>query len=211
MSVPHLDRRTVDGANHLMFGPYATFSTKLLKRGRLTDFFTTLRPSNLWTVASAGATNLKLVRFLIAELLASPRHRFRQLQRYYPAANRKDWELISAGQRAQLVKPGSGGIGTLQHGTELITDSERTVSGLLGASPGASTAVPVMLDVVRRCFPELWEDGGRELLTEAIPGLAVTVWTDDLVAETTAATDRALGLEPVVLRLNPGCDSRTDE
>ncbi|WP_120298846.1 malate:quinone oxidoreductase [Gordonia phthalatica] len=194
MSVPHLDHRTVDGLDHLMFGPYATFSTKLLKHGRLTDFFATLRPSNLWTVMSAGATNLSLVRFLVSELLASPRRRFRQLQRYYPTAHRDDWELIPAGQRAQLVTPGPRGIGVLQQGTELITTSDGDMSGLLGASPGASTAVPIMVDLLGRCFPDQWAAGWEAALNSAIPGLAVTEWTDEAVAQATASTAQSLGL-----------------
>ena len=32
-----------------------------------------------------------------------------------------------------------------------------TIASVLGASPGASTAVPIMIEVLRRCFP------GREL------------------------------------------------
>ncbi|MBM7368945.1 malate:quinone oxidoreductase [Gordonia hydrophobica] len=196
MSVPHLDRRTVDGADHLMFGPYATFSTKLLKHGHLTDFFATLRPTNLWTVASAGATNLDLVRYLISELLASPQRRFRQLQRYYPTARRADWELIGAGQRAQLVKPGDGAAGVLHQGTELVTSADRAVSGLLGASPGASTAVPIMLDLLRRVFPEEWASGWESELTAAINGLAVDRWTDQVVSAATASTAQSLRLAP---------------
>ena len=194
MSVPHLDRRTVGGTDHLMFGPYATFSTKLLKHGRLTDFFATLRPSNLWTVATAGATNLDLVRFLISELIASPRRRFQQLQRYYPTAQRADWELIPAGQRAQLVTPGSHGIGVLQQGTELIMSADRGVSGLLGASPGASTAVPIMTELLQRCFPDEWAAGWRTALTEAVPGLAVDEWDADTVSCATDTTARSLRL-----------------
>lgn len=150
MSVPHLDRRYVDGADHLMFGPYATFSTKLLKQGRLTDFFTTLRPGNLHVVAAAGLQNFGLVRYLVGQLAASPRARFAQLQRFYPAADPAQWELVAAGQRAQLVTPDRRRIGVLQQGTELVTGGDGTIAGLLGASPGASTAVPIMQDLLVR-------------------------------------------------------------
>ncbi|MCA0156194.1 malate:quinone oxidoreductase [Tsukamurella sp. M9C] len=150
MSVPHLDRRYVDGADHLLFGPYATFSTKLLKRGRLTDFFTTLRPGNLHVIAAAGLQNLALVRYLVAQLAASRRARFADLQRFYPAADPAQWELVPAGQRAQLVTPDRRRIGVLQQGTELVTGADGTIAGLLGASPGASTAVPIMQDLLVR-------------------------------------------------------------
>ncbi|GAA1089424.1 malate:quinone oxidoreductase [Tsukamurella strandjordii] len=150
MSVPHLDRRYVDGADHLMFGPYATFSTKLLKRGRLTDFFTTVRPGNLHVIAAAALQNLALVRYLISELLAGKRKKFAQLQRFYPDADPGQWELIAAGQRAQLVTPDRRRIGVLQQGTELVSGADGTIAGLLGASPGASTAVPIMVDLLDR-------------------------------------------------------------
>ncbi|WP_019203833.1 FAD-dependent oxidoreductase [Tsukamurella sp. 1534] len=150
MSVPHLDRRCVDGADHLMFGPYATFSTKLLKNGRLTDFFATLRPGNLHVIAAAMAQNLPLVKYLVTELAAGPKKKFAQLRRMYPDADPAQWELIPAGQRAQLVTPDRRRGGVLQQGTELVVGSDGTIAGLLGASPGASTAVPIMLELAAR-------------------------------------------------------------
>lgn len=150
MSVPHLDKRIVDGTGHLMFGPYATFSTKLLKQGRLTDFFTTLRWHNLPVLATAMWSNLALVRYLIGQLLAGRRQRHAYLARYYPNADPGQWELITAGQRAQLVSPDARRRGVLRSGTELVVSADGTIAGLLGASPGASTAVPIMIDLLRR-------------------------------------------------------------
>jgi len=150
MSVPHLDKRVVDGAGHLMFGPYATFSTKLLKHGRLTDFFTTLRRHNLLVLATALWANRALVHYLIGQLLAGPRHRHAYLTRYYPRADPRQWELITAGQRAQLVSPDARHRGVLRSGTELVVSADGTIAGLLGASPGASTAVPIMIDLLGR-------------------------------------------------------------
>ncbi|KJR09473.1 malate:quinone oxidoreductase [Gordonia sihwensis] len=196
MSVPHLDRRTVRGRDHLMFGPYATFSTRLLKGGHLWDFFATLHPRNLWTVMSAAATNLDLVRYLVSELLAGRAKRFAQLQRYLPEARDADWTLVHAGQRAQLVTPGPGVAGVLQQGTELIVSADRQVSGLLGASPGASTAVPIMIDLLRRAFPAEWSQRWAEDLHAAVPDLRVEEWTHDDVRRATAETARALRLRP---------------
>lgn len=150
MSVPHLDKRIVDGTGHLMFGPYATFSTKLLKHGRLTDFFTTLRWHNLPVLATAMWANLALVRYLISQLLAGGRRRHAHLTRYYPRADPGQWELIAAGQRAQLVSPDARNRGVLRSGTELVVSADGTIAGLLGASPGASTAVPIMIDLLQR-------------------------------------------------------------
>ena len=194
MSVPHLDKRVVDGAGYLMFGPYATFSTKLLKAGKLTDFFTTLRWHNLHVLAAAAAQSLPLVRYLITELLTPRSGKIRELQRYYPGADPADWELLAAGQRAQLVTPDRDRIGALQSGTELVTSADGTIAGLLGASPGASTAVPIMLDLLQRCFPEQWSASWRAQVDTAIPGHAVTRWDRAAVDDSFARTAAALSL-----------------
>ncbi len=157
MSVPHLDKRIVDGTGHLMFGPYATFSTKLLKHGRLTDFFATVRWHNVAVLATAAWRNLALVRYLIGQLLATRTRKHAALARYYPNADPAQWELISGGQRAQLVTPDADHRGVLRSGTELVVSADRSIAGLLGASPGASTAVPIMVDLLQRCFPQQWE------------------------------------------------------
>jgi len=154
MSVPHLDARTVDDENYVMFGPYATFSTKLLKHGRLTDAFTILRWRNLPVIAAALCQNVGLIRYLITELLSSRRRKFDQLRQFVPTARPEEWELIAAGQRAQLVKPDRRRIGRLEQGTEMVVSADRTIAGLLGASPGASTAVPIMSDLIEQCFSD---------------------------------------------------------
>ena len=74
-----------------------------------------------------------------------------------PTAQDDDWELLQAGQRAQVMKGGK-----LQFGTEVVAAADGSIAGLLGASPGASTAVPIMLDVLQRCFPEQYGGVGAE-------------------------------------------------
>ncbi|WP_312178747.1 malate dehydrogenase (quinone) [Arthrobacter sp.] len=166
MSVPHLDKRIVDGREYLMFGPYATFSTRLLKNGTLSDFFTTLRPGNLHVMAAAAIQSLPLVKYLITELAARPASKFAQLQQFYPRAEPSQWELIPAGQRAQLVTPDRRAVGVLRQGTELVTADDLSMSGLLGASPGASTAVPIMFGLLRKCFPEQWGKTWGAIISE---------------------------------------------
>lgn len=194
MSVPHLDRRNVGGTAHVMFGPYATFSTKLLKHGKLTDFFTTTTLRNLPVITAAGLQNLSLVKYLVKELMAGPQRKFEELQRYYPDADMKDWELILAGQRAQVVQPHKKKIGELQFGTELITGADGSMSGLLGASPGASTAVPIMLELLQTCFPQEWKASWAEHLAEAVPDLDRSTWDAEAVRSTSADTSAALDL-----------------
>ncbi|MFE3545329.1 malate dehydrogenase (quinone) [Nocardia sp. NPDC059177] len=168
MSVPHLDRREVDGEAALLFGPFATFSTRLLRYGKLTDLFTTLRPHNVVPLAAVGVRNPGLLRYLVGQLIASPRRKFAQLQRFYPTADPAGWELVQAGQRAQLVKPDRRRGGVLEFGTELVTGADGTVAGLLGASPGASIAPSIMRDLLERCFPERRYEWAP-LLAELLP------------------------------------------
>ncbi|WP_296395390.1 malate dehydrogenase (quinone) [Williamsia sp.] len=175
MSVPHLDRRFVDGTAHLMFGPYATFSTRLLKSGRWTDFFTTVRRHNWHVIIAAVLQNLSLVTYLIGQLTARPRQRFAHLRRYLPGAEPADWELVSAGQRAQLITPDRRRIGVIQQGTELVVSTDGTITGLLGASPGASTAVSIMIDLLQRSFPDDWHNSWDAELSDAMAGTDLTV------------------------------------
>ncbi len=164
MSLPHLDKRAVDGHVSLMFGPYATFSTRLLKHGRLRDLFTTVTLSNLPVLLSVGLKNFPLVRYLISQLLSPRRRKFEQLRKYYPGADTADWYPIQAGQRAQLIKPASKVTGELMFGTEIIAGADGTIAGVLGASPGASVAPSMMLDVIEMCFPDTLEKTTRSPL-----------------------------------------------
>ncbi|MEQ6901620.1 malate dehydrogenase (quinone) [Nocardioides sp. YIM 152588] len=200
MSVPHLDTRVVDGESSLMFGPYAGFSPRFLKHGSIFDLLKSVRLHNLIPMLVVGLRNLSLVRYLIAEVFASKKAQLSQLRDFYPAANADDWEKIVAGQRVQVIKPtGSGRFwrgGSLQFGTEVITSADGSIAGLLGASPGASTAVAAMLDVMERCFPEHLAEW-RPALEKAMPSYGTLLTQNpELAAEVAATTARTLALEP---------------
>jgi malate dehydrogenase (quinone) len=167
MSVPHLDTRIVDGQSSLLFGPYAGFSPKFLKTGSWLDLPLSVRPHNLGPMLSVARDNFDLMKYLVGELLASKKKKLRALQEFMPTAQSKDWYLITAGQRVQVMKKDPKRGGVLQFGTEIITSSDGSLSGLLGASPGASTAVPIMVDLLKRCFPveyTAWEKKLRRLI-----------------------------------------------
>jgi malate dehydrogenase (quinone) len=170
MSVPHLDTRVVAGTPALMFGPYAGWSMKFLQQGSWTDLLRTVRPGNVVPLLAVAVHNLDLVRYLVTEVLASREARLRTLRGFMPTARGRDWELISAGQRVQVIKRGPGG-GVLEFGTELVTGADGSIAGLLGASPGASTAASAMLDLLGRCFPERAADW-RPRLEAMMPSLA---------------------------------------
>jgi malate dehydrogenase (quinone) len=192
MSVPHLDTRIVGGEASLMFGPYAGFNTKFLKTGSWWDLFSTIRPHNLVPMVRAGLANLDLVRYLVGQLAASKKTKFAALQEFMPNADPADWYRITAGQRVQVIKrdPEKGGV--LQFGTEVVTAADGSIAGLLGASPGASTAVPIMLDVLERCFPDRMA-GWMPQLKLMVPSYGTKLSDDPkLAGKTLAATQKAL-------------------
>ena len=167
MSVPHLDTRVVDGEASLMFGPFATFSPKFLKHGKITDIVAQVRPSNLGTMLKVAFDNPGLIKYLVSELLKNHNKKVESLREFMPSAKGEDWTLINAGQRAQVMKRDPKTGPALQFGTEVITSSDGSIAGLLGASPGASTAVSIMLDLLGRCFPDHiheWEPQLRALI-----------------------------------------------
>lgn len=167
MSVPHLDTRVVDGEASLMFGPFATFSPKFLKNGSLLDIVTQVRPSNLWPMLKVAIDNPSLITYLVGELLKDHKKKVDSLRQFMPTAEDDDWQLLNAGQRAQVMKKDAKKGGVLQFGTEVIASEDGSMAGLLGASPGASTAVSIMLGLLQRCFPdriESWEPRLRELI-----------------------------------------------
>lgn len=154
MSVPHLDTRMLNGVRSLLFGPYAGFSTKFLKNGSYFDLPLSIEVHNVWPMLSAGLHNIGLTKYLIEQVLQSPEDRFAALQQYYPEARFEDWELATAGQRVQIIKKDEEEGGVLKFGTEIVSAEDRSLAALLGASPGASTSVSIMLDVLRTCFPD---------------------------------------------------------
>lgn len=154
MSVPHLDTRVIDGKEVLLFGPFATFSTKFLKNGSLLDLFGSLTTHNLLPMTHAGLDNWPLSKYLIGQLMLSYEDRMDVLREYFPQARDADWQLLQAGQRVQIIKKDEQHGGVLQFGTEIVAAADGSIAALLGASPGASTAAPIMLDVLRKNFPE---------------------------------------------------------
>ncbi len=195
MSVPHLDTRVVDGQAALLFGPYAGFTPKFLKSSTWFDLPFSVRFHNLGPMLQVGLKNFDLVKYLFSEVMASRAKKMKALREFMPTAKDRDWELITAGQRVQVMKkdPEKGGI--LQFGTEVITGADGTIAGLLGASPGASTAAPIMLDVLSRCFPDRMA-GWEPKLREMIPSYGTNLSDDPAVAEASlAATAEILRLE----------------
>lgn len=168
MSVPHLDSRYIDNKKALLFGPFAGFSPKFLKKGSNLDLIRSVKWNNILTMLAAGAKQMALTKYLIQQLMLSNEKRMEQLREFVPNARSEEWEIVVAGQRVQVIKDTvAGGRGTLQFGTEVVSAADGSIAALLGASPGASTAVYIMLDVLEKCFPkriQAWEAKIREMI-----------------------------------------------
>ncbi|MDY6055695.1 malate:quinone oxidoreductase [Micrococcus sp.] len=194
MSVPHLDTRFVNGRRSLLFGPYAGFSTNFLKTGSYLDLPRSVRAHNLTTMLDVAKDNMDLTKYLVTEVLKSRDRKDGTLREFYPAADSSDWELITAGQRVQVMKRKGRFGGVLQFGTEVVSHADGSISGLLGASPGASTAAPIMLTLLERCFPAKQEQW-RPVLEALVPSFGRSLNQDQaLLDEVRSATDAALKL-----------------
>ncbi|KIA85605.1 malate:quinone oxidoreductase [Flavobacterium sp. AED] len=170
MSVPHIDSRMINGEKALLFGPFAGFSTRFLKNGSYSDLPLSIKPDNIIPMIAAGIKNIPLTKYLIEQVRQSPKDRINALREYVPGARSKDWKLERAGQRVQVIKKDEKEGGILEFGTEVITTADGSLSVLLGASPGASTAVSIMIDLIGRCFKEEIETPEwQEKLKKMIP------------------------------------------
>lgn len=213
MSVPHLDTRVLDGKRVLLFGPFATWSTKFLKNGSYFDLPQSVTPANIIPMMQVGAGELSLVNYLVGQLLQSKKDQMDELRRYMPLARDEDWRLWQAGQRVQIIKNDEEKGGTLNLGTEVVMAADRSIAALLGASPGGSTSPAIMLSLLERAFPERlatpdWQDKLHRIIPSygqtlnENPALLASVWKETETALRLALpspdlTDVAAGVAPV--------------
>ncbi|HQS19063.1 malate dehydrogenase (quinone) [Reyranella sp.] len=198
MSVPHLDTRYVDGKRWLLFGPFAGFSTKFLKHGSMFDLPFSLRPDNLLQLLAVARDNLPLEEYLIGQVLQTKSHRFDALREFYPSVDEKDWEFDVAGQRVQIIRKDVARTGKLEFGTEIVHSADSSIVALLGASPGASTAVWIMVHMLETCFHAELVGQWVPKLKEMIPSYGQDLKTDAaLVERVRKDTAEVLGLHTV--------------
>ena len=152
MSAPHLDLRIINGKRQLMFGPFASFTFKFLKTGSYLDLLKSIRIQNILPMLHVFICNLNLLIYLIKESASSYKDKMKSLREFYPLASEKDWKLASAGKRVQIIKPYKKIGGKLEFGTEVVWSDDASLAALLGASPGASTSVYSMLNVIEKSF-----------------------------------------------------------
>ena len=194
MSVPHLDTRYINNEQSLFFGPFAGFSPKFLKTGSNMDLLNSVKLHNVFTMLAAGSKNLALTKYLIEQLMLSKEQRMEVLREFVPNAKAEDWDLVVAGQRVQVIKDDENGKGTLKFGTEVIHSPDGSIAALLGASPGASTAVSIMLEILEKCFPEHLQEWEPKI-KEMVPTYGVSLSDKpELVEEIKAETDQVLVL-----------------
>jgi malate dehydrogenase (quinone) len=194
MSVPHLDSRIINGKKELLFGPFAGFSTKFLKEGSFLDLPASITFDNILPMLGAGIHNLPLTKYLIEQVLLSQEEKVETLREFIPDAKDEDWEIAIAGQRVQVIRKDEEDGGVLEFGTEVVTAQDGTIAALFGASPGASTSVIVMLELMEECFPEPMQSSNwKAKLAEMIPSYGKSLLKDETLA------DKVRGLSREVL------------
>ena len=198
MSVPHLDTRVLDGKRVILFGPFATFSTKFLKEGSYLDLLTSTNLHNVWPMTRVGVKEYPLVEYLAGQLMLSDDDRYAALKEYFPNAKKEDWRLWQAGQRVQIIKRDEEKGGVLKLGTEIVASKDGSIAGLLGASPGASTAAPIMLGVLEKVFKDkVATPAWQEKLRQIVPSYGTKLNENpDSVAKEWAYTAEVLQLTP---------------
>jgi malate dehydrogenase (quinone) len=198
MSVPHLDTRIIDGEQALLFGPFAGFTTKFLKQGSFFDLVKSVRLNNLKPMLIAGLGNMDLTRYLISEVMQSHKSRVDALRKFYPNARDEDWELAIAGQRVQIIKKDPEKGGKLEFGTEVIFTADGSLAALLGASPGASTAVQTMIGIIESCYAERMSSADwQQKMKSMVPSYGQSLIENaDLLAEVRQRTLATLKLHP---------------
>ncbi|MDO1511605.1 malate dehydrogenase (quinone) [Maribacter confluentis] len=170
MSVPHLDTRYINGKRELLFGPFAGFSPKFLKEGSNLDLLKSINFDNIPSMWGVFWHNLPLTKYLIEQVAMSFEDRMESLRTFIKDAKNEDWEILVAGQRVQTIKKDEFEGGSLEFGTQLVSSKDGKITCLLGASPGASTSVKIMLNVLEKAFPEIMTtDKGTQLLKKMVP------------------------------------------
>lgn len=184
MSVPHLDTRMIGGEKALLFGPFAGFSTKFLKNGSFMDLPLSIEFANIYPMLAAGWHNLDLTKYLIRQVAQSDADKIEALKEYLPNANAADWVLAIAGQRVQVIKKDEEKAGVLEFGTEIVAAGNGSIVTLLGASPGASTSVSIMIDVLKKCFPvQMESDAWQTKLKDMIASYGQKLSEDALLCK----------------------------
>jgi malate dehydrogenase (quinone) len=196
MSVPHLDTRIIDGKRWLLFGPYAGFSTKFLKHGSFMDLPLSVRPDNILPLLAVARDNFPLEEYLVGQVFQSMGHRYKALRDFYPNIKESDWEIDVAGQRVQIIRKDKMHTGKLEFGTEIVHSADSSLVALLGASPGASTAVWIMVHMLENCFHEQLTGHWVPKIKEMIPSYGGDLKTDAaLVDRVRRDTAEVLGLK----------------
>lgn len=196
MTVPHIDRRYIDGVPTLLFGPFAEIGPKFLKQGSNLDLFKSINMNNIGTLLSAGVKNIPLIKYSIEQITMDKSERMKALRTFLPNAKDEDWDLIIAGKRVQIIKDSElYGKGYIQFGTEVVYSKDHSVVGLLGESPGASTCVSVALEVLENNFEEKigsW----AEKISEMVPSYGFSLIKDsNLLRQVKEASNKTLQLK----------------
>ena len=159
------------------------------------DLPLSIKLNNIRPMLAAGIHNIPLTKYLIDQVRQSPQDRLEALKDYLPEAKLEDWNLETAGQRVQVIKKDKKVGGVLEFGTEMVTAADGSLAALLGASPGASTSVSIMIDLIHKCFKDAKSEEWQAEFKKMIPSFGKSLAKDaKLAAKTRAWTTEVLEL-----------------
>ena len=198
LTVPHLDERIINGKRSLLFGPYAGFSTKFLKHGSYSDLFRSIEPGDVRPLLAVARHSWEFEEYLIGQVLQTASHQFEMLTQFFPEAQRSDWREAVAGQRVEIIKPDPQHTGALEFGTELVASADDSIAVLLGASPGASTAAAIAVQVLEKCFKNELAGDWLDRMQTIVPTYGIDLAQDAAACRhSRARTAAVLRLEKV--------------
>ena len=142
---------------------------------------------------AVGLDNFALVKYLVQQVLLTKKQHFDVLREFYPNVNPKDWFIEVAGQRVQVIKKDKVKIGVMEFGTEIVESTDSSIVALLGASPGASTAVYIMIKVLEKMeptglLPNDWEVKMKSIIESYGDSLITNIELCNKVRAETAST-----------------------
>ena len=172
MSVPHLDlapdRRR---ARRCCSAPTPASPPSSSRPARCGTCRARSAPATSARCSASAWTNIPLTKYLVGQVLQSTKTRLRDAAGVHADGARPATGSSSPPASASRSSSRTDtGRGVLQFGTELVVGGDGSIAGLLGASPGASTAVSAMLTLLERCFPAAMDGlaaaaaGGHPLL-----------------------------------------------
>ncbi|XZR52520.1 MAG: malate:quinone oxidoreductase [Candidatus Carsonella ruddii] len=148
MSIPHLDIRTIFKEKKIFFGPFAGLTFKVLVNTNKT-IFKSINLNFLFNIVFFTIKNYSIVNYLLKENFKTKKKKKFDIFGFTKLLNKTYTK--KAGKRLQILKRKKNFF-NLNFGTKLIFNKNKKIVFLIGASPGASISVSIVLNLINFWF-----------------------------------------------------------